>query len=409
MRNTTLALGLALALPIAALGAERRAPRDPTESADAVDRAERDDEGAAESDRQSSMSAEKADGVRALFRARAEAGRFSGAVAVAQDGKLILESGYGWAEVEHEVPMRPDHIFRIGSLTKPFTAGAVLLAVRAGRLSLVDPICGLIQGCPISWSDVTIEHLLTHTSGIRDHFGDLEAVPVEDTMGELSRVLATLAPDESLEGRPGEGYSYANFNYVLLGAALETVYLQPWELVLRKLVLDPLGLEDTAYDRVERPVTRRVRGYDRAEDGSLRIIDYDDHAAYAAGGLYSTAGDLLTWSNALFSGALLGDLTEPTFTPFRGNYGYGWQIREFFGRRMFNHSGGIDGFSSHLAHYQDEGLTIVVLTNVESDSAILNACDVAASWFAWEDPSGTPEDRASLPPRLRCGLEPASP
>ncbi len=346
--------------------------------------------------------------VETLFRERAAAERFSGVVLVAVDGEVALEVGYGWAEYEHSVEMAPDQIFRIGSLTKPLTASVVLLAARAGRLSLDQPVCALVEGCPVAWREVTIEHLLTHTSGIEDHFGDLEAVPVEETVAELGRVMAALSAGEALDTPAGETYAYRNFNYVLLGAALETVYRKPWEEVLRDLVFEPLGLGHTAYDRVEQPVRRRARGYDRAEDGSLRHVDYDDHAAYAAGGLYSTAQDLFAWSTPLFAGDLLGEFTESTFTPLRGNYGYGWQIRDFFDRRVINHTGGIDGFSSHIAHYPDEGLTLIVLSNVESDSAILSACDAAAVWFDWRYPEGTESDRTSLPGRVRCGLAPAS-
>ena len=349
---------------------------------------------------------EKAARVDRYFQDLAEIDRFSGVVLVARGGSVEIESAYGWADAENRVPMDTDSILRIGSLTKPLTASAVLLSVTAGKLGLEDHICDLVDGCPAAWSSVTLQQLLTHTSGINDHFGDLEAVPVEETAAELARVLSTLDPKEPLESPPGEEYAYSNFNYVLLGAALEAAFEEGWEGVLERTVFTPLGLVDTAYDDVFAIVPRRARGYDRDDEGALLNIEYDDHAAYAAGGLRSTAGDLLTWSEAVFSGELLGDeLTRATFTPFRANYGYGWQIRDFFERRLYNHTGGIDGFSSHIAHYPEEELTIIVLSNVEADSAILSACDAAALWFEWRDAPAEPTSWLELEPRDRCGLE----
>lgn len=170
-------------------------------------------------------------------------------------------------------------------------------------------------------------------------------------------------------------------------------------------VFEPLGLRTMAYDDVYAIMEDRVEGYARDEALGLRNIDYDDHAAYAAGGLLASAGDLFRWARAVLAGDLFSsELVDESLTPFRGEYGYGWQIRRFFDRPIYNHTGGIDGFSSHLAHYPEQELTIIVLSNIENDSAILRACDAAARIFDWPSVGGpgTPE----LTPRQRCGLEP---
>ncbi|MEN8182263.1 MAG: serine hydrolase domain-containing protein [Myxococcota bacterium] len=339
---------------------------------------------------------------RGYLEAAGEAG-FSGVVLIGRADSVVLEEAYGFAEIEHRIPMRTDHRFRIGSLTKPITASAVLVAVDRGLLSLETRPCDLIPSCPPSWAEVTARNLLTHTSGIADHFGDLESVPVEATFEELRRVLDSLPAEEPLRTHPGAEYAYSNFNYVLLGALLERVGEAPWERILHDWVFEPLGLATMAYDDVYAIVEDRVRGYEREESGGLRNIDYDDHAAYAAGGLLSTARDLFRWSRGMLKGELFGSgLVEESLTPFRGNYGYGWQVRRFFDRTIHNHSGGIDGFSSHLAHYPDADLTIVVLSNVENDLAILRACDVAARLFDW--PAVSVPSEPALPPRQRCGL-----
>jgi CubicO group peptidase (beta-lactamase class C family) len=335
------------------------------------------------------------------FAARAAATQFSGVVLIARGDDILLEQGYGFADHENRSPMAANAILRLGSLTKPITASAILVAVREGRLALSDRICDSLPTCPASWRAVTIRHLLSHTSGIRDHFGDLAAVPVEATGAEVARVLGGLA-DEALVSEPGVGYTYSNFNYILLGIALERAYGEPWESVLRRTVLAPTGANDIAYDDVWTITPRRAHGYDRRDDGSLRNIEYDDHAAYAAGGLSTTARDLFLWSRGVFSGRLFGEaLLREALTPVQDRYGYGWQMVRRFGRDAQNHNGGIDGFSTHIVHYAADDITIIVLSNIESDAAILAACDVAAAWFRIRGAA----EGAALQPAERCPRE----
>jgi CubicO group peptidase (beta-lactamase class C family) len=347
---------------------------------------------------------EKLDRARSYLDSAAQEMGFSGVVLIGLGEDIAFEEAYGFADADLQVPMRADYRFRIGSLTKPITASAVLVAVDRGLLGLDQQACRLLSSCPRSWEVVTVRHLLTHASGIADHFGELESVPVEATAEELRRVLSSLPADEPLRAAAGTEYAYSNFNYILLGAVLEKVVGAPWEIILRQWVFEPLELKAMAYDDVYAIVTERVRGYERDDSLRLRNIDYDDHSAYAAGGLLSTAGDLFRWSRGMLTGKLFSaELVEESLQPNLEDYGYGWQIRKFFDRTIYNHTGGIDGFSSHLAHYPDDGLTIVVLSNVEDDPAILRACDVAARLFDW--PVGTGPSGPDLTPRQRCGLE----
>lgn len=328
---------------------------------------------------------------------------FSGVVLIGRGDTVVLEEAWGFAEAEHQVPLRTDHRFRIGSLTKPITASAVLAAVDDGRLSLDMLACPLLPSCPRTWQEVRLRHLLTHSSGIPDYFGELEAVPVEKTLEELERVLIALPADDSLRSTPGAEYAYSNFGYVLLGAILEKTLGSPWETVLRDLVFDPLELTTMAYDDVFAIVPHRARGYLRDDDAVLRNIEYDDHAAYAAGGLLSTARDLFRWTRGTLKGRLFSSvLVDEAVTPYRGDYGFGWQVRRFFDRPIYNHTGGIDGFSSHLAHFPAEDLTIVVLSNIETDAAILRTCDIAALLFVWH---AADSPRSEMTPRQRCGVE----
>jgi CubicO group peptidase (beta-lactamase class C family) len=227
---------------------------------------------------------------------------------------------------------------------------------------------------------VTVADLLRHTSSIPDLFGDLQAVPAPSTRTEVDRVLEKVRL-EPLKSRPGSVYAYSNFNYVLLGYIIEVVSNQTWEAFLLSKVLSPAGLSETRYDDVWAIVARRVHGYEM-KDGQLRVTRYTDHAAYAAGGLHSTLDDLRRWHRAFWNGRILSKASvAEALTPGLGNYGYGWQVTTHFGRPVQNHTGGLRGFASHLAFYPDEGLLIVVLSNIETENTKGTACDIAALAF----------------------------
>jgi CubicO group peptidase (beta-lactamase class C family) len=329
--------------------------------------------------------------VRRYLRARAEHPTFSAAILVVTHGRVVLREVRGMADFELGVRLTPDHLFRIGSLTKPFTATAILWLREHGRLDLSRSVCDFLSDCPSEWRLVTVGHLLSHTSGIPDLFGGLEAVPVTATRTEVDRVVKKAAP-LPLESTPGSRYSYSNFNYILLGYIIEVVTGEPWETFLLSTVISRAEQPDTRYDDVWSVVPGRVHGYE-VEDGQLRVTRYTDHAAYAAGGLRSTLDDLRRWHEAYWNGRIISkDAVAEALQPRLGNYGYGWQITEHFGRPLHNHTGGLRGFASHLAFYTSERLLIIVLSNVENENTKGTACDIAAIAFkATPVPTGTSE------------------
>ena len=305
---------------------------------------------------------------------------FSGAALVAVEGNTLVRAGFGWAERELEVSNQPEGVFRIGSLTKPITSTAILHAVTRGVLSLDDPICTHLHRCPESWRPVRLHHLLAHTSGIPDLFGALPSAPVLETSRAIDTLLARRG-EIPLRANPGTEFVYSNFNYMLLGYILETATGVDWESYLRDSILVPAGAADTRYDDAWALVARRVRGY-RDLDGSPAPIEYKDHSAYAAGGLLSTVDDLAAWHDALSGGRIIPDsLYRQAVTPRRGDYGYGWQIIEALGRRLYNHSGGLSGFASHLAWYPDDETLVIVLSNHQDTNAKAIACDLARLVF----------------------------
>jgi CubicO group peptidase (beta-lactamase class C family) len=316
---------------------------------------------------------------------------FNGVVLIARHGDVVFEQGYGWADADLQVRNDPSMRFGIGSLTKPITAAAVMRLVERGRFRLSDPLCLYVVPCPIPWRGVTLEHLLSHTSGIPDYFEELPAAPVESTKGVIDAAIAKHRADP-LRSHPGDRYAYSNFGYFLLGYTLEAATGRSWEAVLRAEVFAPASMRDTEYDDVRRVMPRRVRGYTRSSDG-LHIVQYHDHAAYAAGGLLSSARDLLRFDNALSRGRIVSEsMLREMRKPRRGNYGLGWQVITAFGRKQRNHTGEINGFASHLAHY-DGAITVIVLSNVQDEPAKSTACDIAAIMFGL---------RPSPPGRAAC-------
>jgi CubicO group peptidase (beta-lactamase class C family) len=302
---------------------------------------------------------------------------FSGAVLVALDGRVILNKAYGYAEAELGVSNRPEMIYRIGSLSKPVSAVATMALAERHQVSIDDPVCRYIRNCPAEWSQVLIRHLLSQTSGIPDLFNATPAAPVEATREAIDKAIKNAA-SLALDSEPGSKYVYRNFNYMLIGYIIEAATGRTWGEVLKSTVFEPAGMVDTAYDDVWAIVPRRARGYD-IKDGTLRNTDYKDHSAFAPGGLRSTTADMWAFARAFLDGRLVQPATQrQMLTPALGDYGFGWQVKKFFGQVMFNHTGGIDGFASHLAVYPDRRIVIVVLSNIESEPAKLTACNIAA-------------------------------
>jgi CubicO group peptidase (beta-lactamase class C family) len=302
---------------------------------------------------------------------------FSGVITVARRGQILFNQAYGLADADLAIPNRTDHRFGIGSLTKPITAVAALRLVEHGQLRLEDRICRFLPSCPPAWSAVTLEHLLSHTSGVPDLFSELPAVP-PDSMRVAIDSAITRHRTDSLRSPPGERYAYNNFGYFLVAYAMEAAAGRRWETLLRTEVFEPAGMRDTEYHYVWRVMPRRARGYKMVRD-SLRHIDYHDHGAYAAGGLLSSTADLLRFMEALEQGRLLADSTRRAmFTPRQSEYGLGWQITTAFGLALRNHTGGTNGFASWLGRF-DDGTTVIVLSNVEGGAAAkATGCDVSA-------------------------------
>jgi CubicO group peptidase (beta-lactamase class C family) len=309
------------------------------------------------------------------------AGRFSGAALIARDGKALFSRGYGFANAEHEVPNTPQTKFRLGSLTKQFTAMAIMILQERGKLSVQDPVAKYVPDCPDAWRDITLHHVLTHTAGIPN----LTTFPdYRQTMMLPSPVTRTVArfKNRPLQFKPGERFQYSNSGYILLGYIIELVSGGSYEDFLRQNIFEPLKMADSGYDHYESVLKHRASGYARA-DGRMINAPYQDMSIpHGAGALYSTTQDLLRWDQALYTGQLVSQKTiETVFNPNKNNYAYGWMVGKQFGRTEVSHGGQINGFSSFIARYPADKVCVIVLSNFEQTRLRKISLELAAMVF----------------------------
>ncbi len=295
-------------------------------------------------------------------------------LAVLRGEDTVLVRGYGAADAEAGTPVTPATVFRIGSVTKQFTAAAIMRLAEAGRLSLDDTIGAHLPGYPTQGHTVTIRHLLNHTSGIRSY----TAMPAwRQRMTERLHpdTLVALFAAEPFDFAPGEAWAYNNSGYFLLGRIIERVSGMPYAEYLRTELYPRAGLRETRYCP-DAPVTPGdAVGYASAAPPA-RSAPLSMTSPYAAGALCSTARDLVRWERALAAGRVVSPASYAAMTTpdtlrdgSRLTYGFGLGIGQLAGRRLVAHNGGINGFGAHLAGVPAESLTVAVLVNTEGGTA----------------------------------------
>ncbi len=297
---------------------------------------------------------------------------FNGSVLVAESGKAIYKKSFGLANMEWNIPNQPDTKFRFGSITKQFTSMLVLQLVEQGKMQLDGKLSDYLPFYPKKVGErVTIHHLLNHTSGIPTYTG------LPGFIANLSRdpytpdeLIKKFIADKELEFEPGKKYSYNNSGYFLLGAIVEKVAGEPYEKVLQRQILDPLGMKNTGYDHWETVLDKRATGYERTLTGYRTAPYLDMSIPYAAGSLYSTVEDLYLWDQALYTDKLLSPKWKALmFQPGLDNYAYGWVVQKVSekepgaGSTMVSHGGGINGFNTLIVRLVDQKHLVVLFNN----------------------------------------------
>ena len=308
-------------------------------------------------------------------------GEFSGSVLIARNGKIILSKGYGLANIEHDIPNTPQTKFLIGSLTKQFTAMAVIILAEKGKLSLEDHLCKYVSACPEAWQPITIRQLLNHSSGIVDlvrlpEFGETITLPTT-----LERTIERLKK-EPLQFIPGEKAEYGNSGYLLAAFIIEKVSGRSYEDFLQENIYEPLAMKDSGYAHNETILKNRASGYARKNNILVNASYIDMSIPIGAGSQYSTVEDLFRWDQALYTEKLVSKkyLAE-MFRPNKGDFGLGWEIGRRFDRKLISHIGDINGFGAYIARYTDDRVLVVVLSNLEGTPVKQINNDLAAIIF----------------------------
>ncbi|WP_435017880.1 serine hydrolase domain-containing protein [Tundrisphaera sp. TA3] len=335
------------------------------------------------------------------------------AVAVVHRGEVVLARGYGMANLEWSAPATPDTVFGLASVSKQFTATAIMLLARDGELSVDDPIAGKLDGLPKAWAGITVRHLLGHTSGIKEY---LRAKNLSLRQDYAEADLIRMVADEPLEFPPGTRWAYSNTNYVLLGMIVAKAGETSLAAFCRDRIFEPLGMKSTRVNDPRAIIPRRAAGYERSW-GVLRLSEWisPSLAATGDGAVVSTALDLAKWEAALDGDRLLPRATlREMWTPGRladgkpTGYGFGWVIGERRGRPVLEHAGGFPGTSAYIGRFPDEKLSVIVLSNIANAGAAQIGRGIAALYApslaapappppdAKADPAITARHRAAL-------------
>lgn len=325
----------------------------------------------------------------AYLQAYLEAGFFMGSVLVANGDDVLLSQGFGMANLEHNVPNIAPTKFRLASVSKQFTATAIMQLQEAGLLDVNNSISRYLPDYP-NGNSITIHHLLNHTSGIPSFTGFpdyVEKMRIKKTTDELIAWFS----DKPLEFTPGEQFEYSNSGYVVLTKIIETISGQSYPEYLQQHIFAPLGMNDSGYDHLELVLPNRASGYVSSGEGYKNAAFIDMSLPSGAGGLYSTVEDLYKWDRALYIDSIINESSKNAmFAPTVKNNletnpetycAYGWFSNVYCGRDRVFHHGGINGFSTSISRYLNEKAVIIVLCNLVTAASSAIANDLAAILF----------------------------
>jgi len=309
-------------------------------------------------------------------------------VAIIQNSQVVFSKAYGLASIEDRILAEPNTNYRLASVTKQFTATAVLMLIDRRKLSLDSRLTDVLPGAPKYASGVTMRHLLTHTSGLVD-YEDL--IPDSQTVQVLDRdVFMLLNKIDSVYFAPGAKYQYSNSGYALLALVVEALSGQPFAQFLKKNIFEPLGMDHTlAFEKGISTVENRAYGYSKTETGFIQTDQSVTSAVLGDGGIYSSVEELAKWDEELYKSTLLSpSLRKLSFTPAGLNdgtltrYGFGWNVEPYKNQFTVFHTGSTRGFRNAILRFPDRQLTIIILTNRNEGEPIEIAKKIADLMFA---------------------------
>lgn len=304
------------------------------------------------------------------------------AIAVVRHGKVIKAKGYGFADLEHQIPVAPDTVFKIGSVSKQFLASGIMMLAQDGKLSVDDPIGKYLEDAPESWRGITLRHFLTHTSGVLREGPAFDPVKTQPDIAIIRSAYS--AP---LQFATGSKYQYCNVCYFSLAEIIARVSGQPWDVFFTERVFTPNGMADTRTTTTSALVPRRARGYVWQKD---RYVNAQEFVAVRPSGAFiSTVLDLAKWDAALYGERPLTKASRDEMArPVRltngtmSEYGFGWEIENLDGHRGVMHGGSLPGFRAMMSRFPGDGLTIIVLTNADGAMPEQIAKGIAQLYFS---------------------------
>jgi CubicO group peptidase (beta-lactamase class C family) len=330
--------------------------------------------------------------VQAYLETEMKAGKIPGvSLAVIRNGEIVLAKGYGYANVEHQAPVKPETIFQSGSMGKQFTATAVMLLMEDGKLAIDDKLTKYFPDSPEAWRNITIRHLLTHTSGMTDYPEgfDFRRDYTEDELYQRAKQIP-------LAFQPGDKWSYSNIGYMMLGILIHRVSGKFYGDFLHERVFKPLGMTSTRVISEADIIPNRAAGY-RLDKGELKNQGWVSPSlnTTADGALYMNVYDMAKWDAALYGEKILKRSSlEQMWTPVKLNngqthpYGFGWSLGNVRGHRFVQHGGAWQGFKAQIIRYLDDKLTVVLFANQIRANQFKLAQDVAAIFNPEYTPAG---------------------
>jgi D-alanyl-D-alanine carboxypeptidase len=302
-------------------------------------------------------------------------------IAVLKDGKIIKAEGYGLANVELNVPARPETVYKIGSVSKQLIATGIMILIQDGKLSLDDKISRFLEGTPDTWKEITIRHLLTHTSGIVREAPGFDPLKIQDD----ADVIKT-AYNQPMRFAPGEKWEYCNVGYFSLAEIIRKVSGKPWGDYLSERLFTPLEMNATRTTTLTEIIQNRANGY-VWRDGKLQNAS-TFFALRPSGAFLSSVLDLAKWDAALYTDKILKQSTlSQVWMPVKLNsgathpYGFGWELSTVAGHKMVHHGGSLPGFRAQFMRFVDDKLTVVVLTNGDNANPNAIALGIAALYI----------------------------
>lgn len=305
-----------------------------------------------------------------------------GVFMISKNGKIIYEKAFGKSNIELNVNLTTENVFQLGSMTKQFTAIAILILEEQGKLDTKQTVSKYIPNYP-SGDSITLHHLLTHTSGIKD-FTKMKALR-DITQKEMTpKMMVDFFKNEPVDFKPGEKFDYNNSGYVLLGYIIEIVSGETYEGFIQKHIFKKLGMSHSRYATDRQIITNRAYGYQKKENRYVNKTIINFSVPFASGALMSTIGDMLKWQNALGQNELLkSENAQKAFSKYKLNngeeftYGYGWHIKDIKGTPTREHGGSIFGFKTMGVYIPSKDIYVIGLTNCDCNSPTQLVRDIA--------------------------------